>query len=166
MAGSQADIHSVTMINLFLANETATLNFGRQLAAQLMPGLVIFLHGDLGAGKTTLVRGVLRGLHYSGRVKSPTYTLVESYNASSLYLYHFDLYRFKDEREWLDAGFNEIFSADNICLVEWPERAENLLPSADVNIHLSVHDEGRRVTITSAKIDLKKLHAAWLAHNV
>ena len=149
----------MTESNFFLADETATLNLGRQLAALLTPGLVIFLHGDLGAGKTTLVRGVLRGLHYDGRVKSPTYTLVESYQASSLYLYHFDLYRFNDEREWLDAGFNELFNADNVCLVEWPERAGNLLPSADVDIQLAAQEEGRSVTIASTKIALNKLQA-------
>ena len=149
----------MTKSNFFLADETATLNFGRQLTAHLTPGLVIFLHGDLGAGKTTLVRGVLRGLHYDGRVKSPTYTLVESYQAASLYLYHFDLYRFNDEREWLDAGFNELFNADNVCLVEWPERAEKLLPPADVDIYLAEQGEGRSVTMTATKIALDKLHA-------
>ena len=147
----------MTESNFFLADETATLNLGRQLAALLTPGLVIFLHGDLGAGKTTLVRGVLRGLHYDGRVKSPTYTLVESYQASSLYLYHFDLYRFNDEREWLDAGFNELFNTDNICLVEWPERAGKLLPPADVDIYLAEQGEGRSVIVASEKIAPDKL---------
>ena len=146
-----------SMISLHLANEDATLNVGRQLAAYLRPGLTIFLEGDLGAGKTTLVRGVLRGLGFDGRVKSPTYTLVESYSISSLYLYHFDLYRFKHEQEWLDAGFNELFNERNICFVEWPERARGLLPDADVVIKLAIEGDGRRVTITSEKINVDNI---------
>ena len=145
------------MVSLLLADEAATLALGAKIADLLTPGLTIYLHGDLGAGKTTLVRGLLRGLGFSGRVKSPTYTLVESYNVSSLYLYHFDLYRFKHEQEWLEAGFDELFNCSNICLVEWPERAANLLPPADVNIHLALQDEGRNVTISSAKITLENL---------
>ena len=145
------------MISLHLANEDATLNLGRVLAKYLQPGLMIFLEGDLGAGKTTLVRGVLRGLKFEGRVKSPTYTLVESYSISSLYLYHFDLYRFKHEKEWLDAGFNELFNERNICFVEWPERAWGLLPDADVVIKLAIEGDGRRVTITSEKINVDNI---------
>ncbi len=147
------------MISLHLANEDATLNLGRALAAHLQPGLTIFLQGDLGAGKTTLMRGVLRGLSFEGRVKSPTYTLVESYSVSSLYLYHFDLYRFKHEQEWLDAGFNELFNERNICFVEWPERARTLLPEADITIELAVEGDGRRVNILSKKVNLENLQA-------
>ena len=139
-----------------LPDEQATLKLGAHLAGFMAPGLTIFLIGDLGAGKTTLVRGLLRGLGFEGRVKSPTYTLVESYSVSSLYLYHFDLYRFKHEQEWLDAGFDEIFDGNNICLVEWPERAMNLLPRADVEISLALEGEGRTVKISSTKIDLEK----------
>lgn len=151
------------MISLHLASEDATLRLGRQLAAHLRPGLTIFLQGDLGAGKTTLVRGVLRGLGFEGPVKSPTYTLVESYSISSLYLYHFDLYRFKHEQEWLDAGFNELSNEQNICMVEWPERAESLLPKSDVTIKLAVEGEGRSATITSEKINMQNLQTTWVA---
>src|SRR5512147_3130289 len=87
-----------------LADEAATLAFGAQLAQGLAPGLSFYLEGDLGAGKTTLVRGVLRALGYGGRVKSPTYTLAESYSLPAFELYHFDLYRMHDPREWLGAG--------------------------------------------------------------
>lgn len=147
------------MISLHLANEDATLNLGRALVGYLQPGLTIFLQGDLGAGKTTLMRGVLRGLSFEGRVKSPTYTLVESYSVSSLYLYHFDLYRFKHEQEWLDAGFNELFNERNICFVEWPERARTLVPEADITIELSIEGDGRRVNILSKKVNLENLQA-------
>jgi tRNA threonylcarbamoyladenosine biosynthesis protein TsaE len=151
------------MIATYLADEHATLKLGAHLAGFLMPGLTIFLIGDLGAGKTTLVRGLLRGLGFDGRVKSPTYTLVESYSISSLYLYHFDLYRFKHEQEWLDAGFDEIFDDGNICLIEWPERAINLLPRVNVEINLSLDGEGRNVKITSTKIDMEEFWNSWAA---
>ena len=144
------------MIATHLADEQSTLKLGAHLAGFLSAGLTIFLIGDLGAGKTTLVRGLLRGLGFAGRVKSPTYTLVESYSVASLYLYHFDLYRFKHEQEWRDAGFDEIFDGLNVCLVEWPERAMNLLPPADVEISLALEGEGRSVKISSTKIDLEK----------
>ena len=145
----------------FLADEQLTLKFGAHLARILRPGLTIFLTGELGAGKTTLVCGMLRGLGFEGRVKSPTYTLVESYSISSLYLYHFDLYRFKHEQEWLDAGFNELFNAQNICLLEWPERAMTLLPQADVEISLTHEGDGRRASIVSTKIDMEKFWRSW-----
>src|SRR3569832_1950294 len=91
-----------------LADEAAPLAFGAQLAQGMLVGLTFFLEGDLGAGKTTLVRGVLRALGYGGRVKSPTYTLVESYNLPAFELYHFDLYRMHATREWLEAGFRGV----------------------------------------------------------
>ena len=151
------------MAAAYLADEQATLKFGSHLSGFLRPGLTLYLHGDLGAGKTTLVRGLLRGLGFEGRVKSPTYTLVESYSISSLYLYHFDLYRFKHEQEWLDAGFDEIFDGRNICLVEWPERAMSLLPRAEVEISLALDGEGRSVKIESSKIDMEKFWNSWAA---
>ena len=126
-----------------LPDEAATLAFGAALARVLTPGLSIYLVGDLGTGKTTLVRGVLRGLGYSEKVKSPTYTLVELYTVSSLYLYHFDFYRFADPHEWADAGFREYFNADTVCLVEWPEKAGEFLPTPDLRISLKAEQEGR-----------------------
>ncbi len=131
----------------FLPDEAATLAFGADLALALHPGLVIFLVGDLGTGKTTLTRGVLRGLGYSGKVKSPTYTLVELYTVSSLYLYHFDFYRFADSREWEDAGFREHFNAETVCLVEWPEKAGDFLPIPDLRIQLEVEQNGRSLHV-------------------
>ena len=132
-----------------LADEAATLAFGENLASVLQPGMFVALSGDLGSGKTTLTRGVLRGLAFTGRVKSPTYTLVELYNLSRLDLYHFDLYRFKDPQEWLDAGFADYFEPRNVCLVEWPERAGGLLPAPDLMISLSVEGSGRRMRIAA-----------------
>ena len=131
----------------FLSDEAATLAMGAKLAKVLTTGLTLYLDGELGAGKTTLVRGALRGLGYQGKVKSPTYTLVELYTVSSLYLYHFDFYRFADPSEWVDAGFREHFNPDTVCFVEWPEKAGEYLPTPDVRIALSVVDTGRSLQL-------------------
>lgn len=141
--------------SLFLPEEQATLELGGKLAAAIVPGLFIALSGDLGSGKTTLARGILRGLGYQGRVKSPTYTLVELYKVSRLNLYHFDFYRFDDPGEFLEAGFQECFDGNNVCLVEWPERVQGLLPQADLDIGISIEDDGRRISI-SADTELGK----------
>jgi tRNA threonylcarbamoyladenosine biosynthesis protein TsaE len=132
-----------------LPDEAATLAMGARLATVLQPGLAIFLYGDLGAGKTTLVRGILRGLGMAGKVKSPTYTLVEPYTVSGLNLYHFDLYRLNDSEEWEAAGFREYFSSATICFVEWPEKAGELMPDPDIVIRLAHRDGGRIVNINA-----------------
>lgn len=134
---------------LYLADEAATLSAGAQLAAHLQSGLTIYLHGDLGAGKTTFVRGLLHGLGHQGKVKSPTYTLVEPYVISRFNIYHFDLYRFVDPEEWEAAGFRDYFNPQTICLVEWPERAGDLIPQADMDIILQPRDDGRMLQIRS-----------------
>ncbi len=110
--------------------------------------MVVFLCGDLGAGKTTLARGLLRGLGHTGRVKSPTFSLVEVYKLSSLYFYHFDFYRFGHTSEWRTSGLREHFNPDTVCLVEWPERAEGL-PVPDLAIRLEPADEGRSAALTA-----------------
>jgi tRNA threonylcarbamoyladenosine biosynthesis protein TsaE len=130
-----------------LPDEAATLALGGLLGGALEAGLSLWLQGDLGAGKTTLTRGVLRSLGFSGRVKSPTYTLVELYELSRFNLYHFDLYRFADPDEWEDAGFREYFNADSVCLVEWPEKAGGQLPPPDLRLRFEIHDVGRTVWI-------------------
>ena len=133
-------------MNRFLSTEADTLALGAELASGLEAGMVIYLAGELGAGKTTLARGVLRALGYGGKVKSPTFTLVELYEVSSLYLYHFDFYRFDDPRELADAGLRDYFNPDSVCLVEWPEKAAGL-PPADVLISMRLEATGRRVEI-------------------
>jgi tRNA threonylcarbamoyladenosine biosynthesis protein TsaE len=136
-------------VTRLLPDEDATNALGAGLARVLEPGLVVYLSGDLGAGKTALTRAVLRGLGFAGKVKSPTYALVEHYVVSRLNLYHFDLYRFGDPREWLDAGFHEYFNADSACFVEWPEKAAGLLPPPDLRISLEIQGSGRRADITA-----------------
>lgn len=136
---------------LDLPDEAATLALGARLGRALAPGLSIWLRGDLGAGKTTLSRGLLRELGFSGRVKSPTYTLVELYGFPRFNLYHFDLYRFADSNEWDDAGFRDYFSQDSVCLVEWPDKGGGQLPAPDVVVELGFSEDdggnGRSVHI-------------------
>jgi tRNA threonylcarbamoyladenosine biosynthesis protein TsaE len=126
-----------------LPDEAATLRLGAALAPGVGPGRVLHLRGELGSGKTTLVRGLLRALGHPGRVKSPTYTLVEPYAISKLHLYHFDFYRFKDRADWLTSGFRDYFNADSACVVEWPERAAGLLAPPDLDLSLDFDGTGR-----------------------
>ena len=135
---------------LNLPDEAATLAVGADIGSLVEPGVGIHLSGGLGAGKTTFSRGLVRSLGYDGRVKSPTYTLVELYVISKLHLYHFDFYRFNDPEEWNDAGFRDLFNETNVCLVEWPEKAGELLPAADLNILLEVTPaQSRRASISA-----------------
>jgi len=133
----------IEVFELPLANEAETLQFGHQFAGQLQDGCVVYLHGELGAGKTTLVRGILQGLGHQGRVKSPTYTLVETYELSGLTICHFDLYRLADPEELEYMGVRDYFSAQTIVLIEWPERGQHMLPPADIDINLAYNGEGR-----------------------
>jgi len=130
-----------------LADAAATAALGARLASGIGPGRVLHLQGDLGTGKTTLVRGLLRAFGVQGPVKSPTYTWVEPYAISRLDLYHFDFYRFKDESEWLSSGLREYFRPDSACIVEWPERVGGLLPPPDVIVAMSHHGEARRARV-------------------
>ncbi|OGS92361.1 MAG: tRNA (adenosine(37)-N6)-threonylcarbamoyltransferase complex ATPase subunit type 1 TsaE [Gallionellales bacterium GWA2_60_18] len=130
-----------------LADESATLALAQRLAGCLEPGIVIYLRGDLGAGKTTLVRGVLNALGYTGRVKSPTYTLLEPYHAAGLDLRHFDLYRLHHDEEWESAGFRDEFDGHNIFFIEWPEKAHGLIPPADIEVCFTIPPQGREVEI-------------------
>ena len=133
----------------YLADAAATERVGAALARALSGGLVGTLSGDHGTGKTTLVRGLLRAAGWTGPVKSPTYTLVEYYDLSSLYLYHFDFYRFADPEEWETAGLAEYFRRDTACIVEWPERVQSLLPLPDLSIVLAHAKDGRDLRAAS-----------------
>ena len=131
------------------SDESATLACAAKFAKVLHSGLVIYLQGDLGAGKTTFARGLIHTLGHTGKVKSPTYTLVESYQLAAFTLYHFDLYRFIDEEEWEAAGFREYFNNNTICLIEWPEKAGHLLPNADIGIKIAHKLQGRTMIFTA-----------------
>jgi tRNA threonylcarbamoyladenosine biosynthesis protein TsaE len=148
-SGSESGRYSAAgrKLAINLPDESATAAFAARLARALTPGLVVYLRGNLGAGKTTLVRALLQALGYAGRVKSPTYTLVERYEAAGLHLRHFDLYRFRDADEWESAGFRDEFDGRNICLVEWPEQATGLLPPADISITFEILQDGREIVL-------------------
>ena len=127
----------MTTATLILPDAVDTEAAGARLASALRGGMVIAISGELGAGKTTLVRGCLRALGWGAPVKSPTYMLVEEYPLSSLYFYHFDFYRFADPGEWETAGLADCFRDDSVCVVEWPERVAGLLPPPDLLLTLS-----------------------------
>ncbi|MGR8941200.1 MAG: tRNA (adenosine(37)-N6)-threonylcarbamoyltransferase complex ATPase subunit type 1 TsaE [Gammaproteobacteria bacterium] len=141
----------------YLESAEATEHFGAVLWDLLPPKCLIFLHGDLGAGKTTLVRGLLQAAGHGGAVKSPTYTLVEEYSVGGRKIYHFDLYRLADpeELEWI--GIRDYLDEQAVCIVEWPEMGEGMLPDADLAIRLSVQGTGRLLRIEVFADELKKL---------
>lgn len=131
-----------------VTDATAMDALGRRLAGcATAAGLVIYLAGDLGAGKTTLVRGYLRGLGHAGSVRSPTYTLVEPYEFPDRRVYHLDLYRLGDpeELEWI--GIRDLLDADSQALIEWPERGRGMLPPADLEVQIGYQESGREVTL-------------------
>jgi tRNA threonylcarbamoyladenosine biosynthesis protein TsaE len=143
-------------LTLHLPDDSATDALARQFAPLLTgaggttpAGGRIHLSGDLGAGKTAFVRALLRESGIKGRIKSPSYALLESYKLSNLYFYHFDFYRFGDPREWLDAGFRDLLRDDAVVLIEWPERAAGVLPPPDLQISLAYAGDGRDATLTA-----------------
>ena len=136
---------------LHIENESAMMAFGGKLADELQDGGIVLLKGDLGAGKTTLVRGLLRHLGHKGIVKSPTYTLVEPYELQDRKVYHFDLYRLGDPEELEYMGGRDYWESGALCLIEWPEQAEGYLPEADVIIKISYQDTGRNINIVTKK---------------
>ncbi len=131
----------------FLKDETQTQAIGRALAEQLSAPCVIYLQGELGAGKTTLVRGILRGLGHTGSTKSPTYTLVEPYKLADLDFYHFDLYRLADPEELEFMGIREYQTANAILVFEWPDKGQAMIPVADLKVQLQYDATGRRIRI-------------------
>jgi tRNA threonylcarbamoyladenosine biosynthesis protein TsaE len=161
------------MNSVYLKNESSTEKLGRMLGNATRPegaednlfrstrGARIFLSGDLGAGKTTLTRGVLREFGYAGAVKSPTYTLVEPYEEQDYNLYHFDLYRLSDPEEVEFLGVLDYFGDANLCLIEWAEKGKGYLPRPDIEITLTVEGEGRR-----ARWEPRSAKGAVIAHRL
>jgi tRNA threonylcarbamoyladenosine biosynthesis protein TsaE len=149
---------ALSVVELSLPDAGATAAFGHALGRALARhlddvrarGFQLNLSGDLGAGKTALVRALLQALGVAGPVKSPTFALLEPYNVSSLDFYHFDFYRFADPAEFGSSGFRDLFGPGRICAIEWPERAGPRLPTADLSIALSVDGDGRRASVAAA----------------
>lgn len=155
------------MSELVLANAAATEAAGAALAEAVQRSgeepMCIFLHGELGAGKTTLTRGFLRGLGYGGRVPSPTYTLVEPYEAAGRNIWHLDLYRLGSGAELEFLGISEMTSAGAVLLIEWPERAAGYLPSSDIEITLKVLSSGRSLHLAASSAVGEGLIRAFVA---
>ncbi|MFA5490940.1 MAG: tRNA (adenosine(37)-N6)-threonylcarbamoyltransferase complex ATPase subunit type 1 TsaE [Candidimonas sp.] len=150
------DKNNIYKKEVFLSDEEQTSSLARQLAPMLcgaVPGMEkggrIHLRGDLGAGKTSFVRALLRASGVTGRIKSPSYGLLESYNVSNLYFYHLDFYRFNISTDWEDAGFREILQNNAVVLIEWPEQAGSRLPLPDLDVRLDYDGSGRKAVLTA-----------------
>lgn len=151
----------MTDLSLELPNEAGTIAAGQRLASALPEAAFIYIDGDLGAGKTTLVRALLRALGHDGPVRSPTYTLIEPYELGGRNIYHLDLYRLGGPLELEDIGFRDLLTESCLLLVEWPERGGGVLPPPDLRLRLTAEDAGRRLTLRpSSEIGAKILKKA------
>ena len=151
-------------MSLFLDSEASQEAFATKVAKHSNLDLVIFLEGDLGAGKTTFARGFLRGCGYQGLVKSPTYTLVEPYSLTEGKMaYHFDLYRLADGEELEFAGVRDYFDGQSVSLIEWPEKAEGYLPEPDIICQLEYQGEGRQINVLAKTLRGNELVLGLLA---
>lgn len=139
-------------VTLFMADEEAMVAFGKRIAEVTRGTGLIFLHGDLGAGKTTLSRGIIRGLGHTGAVKSPTFTLVEPYEIGDVRAFHFDLYRLVDPEELEYMGIRDYFDGDALCLIEWPDKGTGFLPKPDLTITITPHNHGRQLKLLSQSV--------------
>ncbi|MGL5743399.1 MAG: tRNA (adenosine(37)-N6)-threonylcarbamoyltransferase complex ATPase subunit type 1 TsaE [Legionella sp.] len=146
-------------ITLNLPDEKASAHFAVRLAACLNPSLVMSFSGDLGAGKTTIIRAMLRHLGVQSAIKSPTFSLVESYSCHSLLIHHFDLYRIHHEEELEYLGFRDYFTQESICCIEWAENAGKALPNVDIRFKLSITGAGREMHIVALSVAGKRILA-------
>lgn len=135
-----------------IPNAEAMMDLGGKIADHFPKGGIVLLNGDLGAGKTTLVRGLLRHLGFEGIVKSPTYTLVEPYQINDRKIYHFDLYRLADPEELEYIGGRDYWSSNALCLIEWPEKALGYLPDADLELSIEYQNQSRIVEFSKDTI--------------
>lgn len=155
------------MIHVFnLESLNATENLATRIAQVIVPNFIVSLNGNLGAGKTTLTRTILRAIGITGSIKSPTFTLVEPYQLESYTVYHFDLYRFSDPEEWFEAGFDEYFNEPQISFIEWAEKAEGLIPPIDWQINIKFLNDERRELIINALTDTGDKCLMKLINNV
>ncbi len=147
-----------------VSGETAMEAVGSALGRACDQGGWIYLEGDLGAGKTTLVRGLLQGMGHTGAVKSPTYTLVEPYSLAERAIYHLDLYRLADAEELEWVGTREMFAPGNLCLVEWPERGLGSLPKADLHLQIDYQETGRLLRAEAQSVLGQRVLEQWMSH--
>lgn len=146
----------------FIADENAMIDFAQKLAQAIRrlsteKALVFYLNGDLGAGKTTLSRGIVQAFGHQGKVKSPTYTLVEEYHLPEKHIYHFDLYRLSDPEELEFMGIRDYFSPHTLCLIEWAEKGSGLLEQADLHINIAYADTARQIELIAETAQGKQL---------
>jgi tRNA threonylcarbamoyladenosine biosynthesis protein TsaE len=140
-------LSKMTVLIKDLPDEQASVAMGRAIAERLTPPFTLYLTGELGAGKTTLSRGIIQALGHNGAVKSPTYTLVEPYELPGIEVFHFDLYRVADPEELEFMGIRDYFNNNSLCLVEWPDRGFGMLPAADLHLDLSYKGLQRQIKI-------------------